>query len=92
MVAGSCEREGAPGAVGVEDWGGRVRERSERPGCDRDWVGVPARPPEYSLPPRLPLTLVRLVPAAARSCCWAGVSPDTPPPPPPRLSRELLMK
>ena len=92
-MAGSCEREGAPGPVGVEDWGGRVRERSEaeRPAEARDWpVGVPALP-EYSLA-RPPLTLVRLVPAAASSCCWAGVRPDTPPPPPARLSLPLLSK
>ena len=92
LVAGSCEREGAPGPVGVEDCGGLVRERSEaeRPAEARDWaVGVPALP-EYSLA-LPPLTLVRLVPAAASSCCCAGVRPDTPPPPP-KLSRPLLKK
>ena len=62
------EREAGP--VGVEGWGGR-----ERPWRSRAEVGVLERLLNSFLPP---LTLVRLVPAAARSCCCAGVRPETP--------------
>ena len=67
MVEG-MEREVGP--VGVEGCGGL-----ERPWRSRAEVGVLERLLNSFLPP---LTLVRLVPAAARSCCWAGVSPETP--------------
>ena len=65
MEVGSWDNDGA-GPVGVEGAGGRDSERSELLAVGV--VGVldlellkSFRPP--------PLTLVRLVPAAARSCC-----------------------
>ena len=61
------EREARP--VGVEGAPGLERPRS------RAEVGVLDLLLKSFLPP---LTLVRLVPAAASSCCWAGVRPDTP--------------
>ena len=67
MVEG-MEREVGP--VGVEGCGGL-----ERPWRSRAEVGVLERLLKSFLPP---LTLVRLVPAAASSCCCAGVRPDTP--------------
>ena len=75
------EREAGP--VGVEGWGGL-----ESPWRSRAEVGVLDLLLVLNsfLPP---LTLVRLVPAAASSCCWAGVRPDTPlEPPPPELGME----
>ena len=73
----------ARGPVGVEGAAGLDSDRSDvRPD---GVVGVLDRELLKSFRPPAPLTLVRLVPAAARSCCCCGVKPDTPPPP--RLSR-----
>ena len=81
FVAGSWDSEGV--AVGVAGCGGRLRLRSEPwPALCAGLLGVADRELAKSLRPPPPLTLVRLVPAAARSCCWAGVRPDTPPPDP----------
>ena len=84
-MEGSCEREDREGAgpVGVEGAGGRDNDRSDERADGV--VGVLDRELLKSFLPPAPLTLVRLVPAAARSCCCCGVNPDTPPPPP-RLS------
>ena len=62
--------ESEAGPVGVEGCGGL-----ESPWRSLAEVGVLERLLKSFLPP---LTLVRLVPAAARSCCCAGVRPETP--------------
>ena len=65
MEVGSWDNDGA-GPVGVEGAGGRDSERSELLAVGV--VGVlDLELLKSFLPP--PLTLVRLVPAAARSCC-----------------------
>ena len=70
FVVGTVERDGA---VGVDGAGGLGVVDADGLGVAEGVVGVLERELPYSL--LLPPTLVRLVPAAANSCCCAGVRP-----------------
>ena len=90
-MAGSWDSDGAPdvGPVGVDGAGGRDSDMSDM----RAAVGVVGVLDLELLKSFLPpLTLVRLVPAAANNCCCAGVNPDTPLLPPPMLSLPVLQQ